>query len=63
MLESIFPDELEGESAGCPEKTTWLTADLPPTVISDDQLAIRVEPDVQNEREPCEQPGRPLLRL
>ena len=27
--------------------------DLRTTVISDDQLAIRVEPDVQNEREPC----------
>ncbi|TKA50470.1 hypothetical protein B0A53_06140 [Rhodotorula sp. CCFEE 5036] len=37
VLESIFPDELEGESGH---------------VISDDQLAIRVEPDVQNEREP-----------
>ena len=35
----------------------------PCAVLSDDQLAIKVEPDVQNEREPCAAAKLPFSRI
>lgn len=52
VLESIFPDELTGSSL--------LPLLLPPaltqyrTVLSEDKLSIRVEPEIQNPSERCQ---------